>query len=132
MTLLSRGRRSQKASDRSREEKLRGKEIEVGALAAQRHIEPDVFGCKEEAWFKFKEDLMDYSDAVHPGIKLQLEWTLKQKEEITQEVIGRNPLSSPAEDWPLRFDLFQADQAEDRVHLRSPQDRGVCRRLQRV
>ena len=50
---------------------------------------------------------MDYSDAVHPGIKPQLEWTLKQKEEITQEVIGRNPLSSPAEDWPLRFDLFK-------------------------
>ena len=50
---------------------------------------------------------MDYADAVHPGVKLQLEWALKQKEEITEEVIKRNPLSSPVEDWPLRFDLHK-------------------------
>ena len=44
---------------------------------------PSVFNGKEESWAKFKEELMDYADAVHPGIKLQLEWTLKQKDEVT-------------------------------------------------
>ena len=72
-----------------------------------KNIEPDTFGGKDEAWSKFKEDLMDYADAVHPGVKLQLEWTLRQKEEITQEVINRNPLSSTAEDWVPRHDLFK-------------------------
>ena len=76
-------------------------------LSRPKHIEPDVFGGKEEAWSKFKEGLMDYADAVHPGVKLQLEWTLRQKGEIIQEVIGRHPLSSPAEHWPLRFELFE-------------------------
>ena len=76
-------------------------------LSRPKDIEPDVFGGKKEAWSKFKEDSMDYADAVRPGVKLQLGWTLRQKEEITQEVIGRNPLSSPAEDWPLRFELFK-------------------------
>ena len=70
-------------------------------------MDPDIFRGKEEAWSKFKEDLMDYADAVHPGVKLQLEWTLKQKEEITEEVIKRNPLSSPDEDWLLRLDLHK-------------------------
>ena len=51
--------------------------------------------------------MKDYTDAVHPGIKLQLEWTLKQKEDITQEVLDRNPLGSTAEDWILRFELFK-------------------------
>ena len=36
-------------------------------------IEPDIFGSKEEAWSNFKDGLKDYTDAVHPGIKLQLE-----------------------------------------------------------
>ena len=53
-------------------------------LSRPKGIEPDIFGSKEEVWSKFKDGLKDYTDAVHPGIKLQLEWTLKQKEEIIQ------------------------------------------------
>lgn len=76
-------------------------------LSRPKDMDPSVFNGKEESWAKFKEELMDYADAVHPGIKLQLEWTLKQKDEITEAVIGRNPLSSPPEDWQLRFDLHK-------------------------
>ena len=76
-------------------------------LSRPNDMEPDIFSGEEEAWSKFKEDLMDYADAVHPGIKLQLDWTLKQKDEITESVINRNPLSTLAEDWPLRFDLHK-------------------------
>ena len=76
-------------------------------LSRPKDMDPTVFSGKEEAWAKFKEELMDYADAVHPGIKLQLEWTLKSKEEITEQVIMLNPLSSPPEDWPLRFDLHK-------------------------
>ena len=35
-------------------------------------MEPDTFGGKEDLWAKFKEDLMDFADGVHPGIKVQL------------------------------------------------------------
>jgi len=76
-------------------------------LSRPKDMDPTIFSGKEEAWAKFKGELMDYADAVHPGIKLQLEWTLKQKDEITEQVIMRNPLSSPPEDWPLRFDLHK-------------------------
>lgn len=76
-------------------------------LSRPKDMDPSFFNGKEESWGKFKEELMDYADAVHPGIKLQLEWTLKQKEEITEAVIGRNPLNSPPEDWQLRFDLHK-------------------------
>ena len=37
-------------------------------LSRPKDMEPDIFRGKEEAWSKFKEDLMDYADAVHPGI----------------------------------------------------------------
>ena len=46
-------------------------------LSRPKDMDPTIFSGKEEAWPKFKEELMDYADAVHPGIKLQLEWTLK-------------------------------------------------------
>ena len=39
-------------------------------LSKPKDIEPDVFGSKEEAWSRFKDGLKDYSDAVHPGLKL--------------------------------------------------------------
>ena len=50
-------------------------------LSRPKDIEPDIFGSKDEAWAKFKDGLKDYADAVHPGLKLQLEWALKQREE---------------------------------------------------
>ena len=53
-------------------------------LSRPKDIEPDVFGSKDEAWAKFKDGLKDYVDAVHPGLKQQLEWTLKQREEATR------------------------------------------------
>ena len=53
-------------------------------LSRPKDIEPDIFGSKDEAWAKFKDGLKDYADAFHLGLKLQLEWTLKQREEVTQ------------------------------------------------
>ena len=50
---------------------------------------------------------MDFADAVHLGIKIQLEWTLRQKEEITQPVMGNHPISSTLEDWELRHELYK-------------------------
>lgn len=62
---------------------------------------------KTDFWAKFKEDLMDFADVVHPGIKAQSEWTLRQREEITQPVMSRHPISSTAEDWELRHELYK-------------------------
>ena len=50
---------------------------------------------------------MDFADAVHSGIKIQLEWTLRQREEITQPVMSHHPISSTAEDWELRHELYK-------------------------
>ena len=76
-------------------------------MTRPKDLEPDIFGSKEEAWSKFKDGFKDYTDAIHPGCKLQLDWALKQKEEVTREVLSRNPLGSTDEDWIVRFNLFQ-------------------------
>ena len=60
-------------------------------LSRPKDIDPDIFGSKDEVWAKFKDGLVDYVDAVHPGGKLQLEWTLKQRDEVTQEVLAEKP-----------------------------------------
>ena len=36
-------------------------------LSRPKDMEPDIIHGKEEAWSKFKEDRMDYADAVHPA-----------------------------------------------------------------
>lgn len=76
-------------------------------LSRPKDIEPDTFGSKDELWAKFKDGIKDFADAVHLGLKLQLEWTLKQRDEVTQEVLSRNPLGSTDEDWTLRLELFK-------------------------
>ena len=57
-------------------------------MSRPKDIEPSTFGSKEELWTKFHDDLMDFADVVHPGLKVQLEWTLKQKEEIAMAVLS--------------------------------------------
>ena len=54
------------------EKKNGGEKKAKWELSRPKDIEPDVFGSKEEAWPRFKDGLKDYSDAVHPGLKLQL------------------------------------------------------------
>ena len=76
-------------------------------LSRPTDIDPDIFGSKDEVRAKFKDGRMDYVDAVHPGGKLQLEWTLKQRDEVTQEVLAKKTLGSTEEDWTLRFELFK-------------------------
>ena len=76
----------------------------MGNVEAQRHG-TNVFGAKEEQWPKFREDLMDFADAVHPGLRVQLEWTLRQREEVTPFVMRDNPIGSTPEDWALRHEV---------------------------
>ena len=76
-------------------------------MSRPKDMEPSTFGGKDDLWAKFKENLMDFADAVHPGIKVQLEWTLRQREEITQPVMNNHPISSTAEDWELRHELYK-------------------------
>ena len=38
---------------------------------------------------------MDFADAVHRGLRLQLEWTLRQKDEITSFSLQNNPSVVP-------------------------------------
>ena len=46
-------------------------------MSRPKDMEPSAFGSKEDQWPKFREDLMDFADAVHPGLKVQLEYTLR-------------------------------------------------------
>ena len=68
---------------------------------------PDVLSGKEEAWAKFKDSLIDYSESCSDGLKLQLEWTLKQKEEIAQSVLKNNPLGSTDKEWAMRLEIYK-------------------------
>ena len=61
-------------------------------MSRPKDMEPGIVGSKEEQWPKFREDLMDFADAVHPGLRLQLEWTLRQKDETTSFSLQNNPL----------------------------------------
>ena len=45
-------------------------------MSKPKDMEPATFGGKDDLWAKFKEDLVDFANAVHPGIKVQLDWTL--------------------------------------------------------
>ena len=51
---------------------------------------------------------MDFADAVHPGLKAQLEWIVRQKEEITADFLRtEHPTGSTAEHWELRFEMYK-------------------------
>ena len=55
-------------------------------MSRPKGMEPNTFGTKEEQWPKFREDLMDFADAVHPGLRVQLEWTFRQKKKSPQQL----------------------------------------------
>ena len=76
-------------------------------MSRPKDLEPSAFGSKEERWPKFREELMDFAEAVHPGLKSQLEYTLRQKEEITSFVMKGNPLGSAEDDWELRHEVYK-------------------------
>ena len=76
-------------------------------MSRPKDMEPSPFGSKEDQWPKFREDLMDFADAVHPGLKGQLEYTLRQKEEVTSFSMRSNPLGSTEEDWELRREVYK-------------------------
>ena len=76
-------------------------------MSRPKDMEPSAFGSKEDQWPKFREDLMDFAEAVHPGLKVQLEYTLRQKDEITSFLMRGNPLGSTEEDWELRHEVYK-------------------------
>ena len=57
-------------------------------LSRPKDIEPSIFGGKED-WAKWKEELEDYADAVHGGLKHALSNTLKISEEVTEDRLKR-------------------------------------------
>lgn len=68
---------------------------------------PDVFSGKDEAWAKFKDSLIDYSESCSDGLTFLLEWTLKQKEGITQSVLKNNLFGSTDKEWPMRLEIYK-------------------------
>ena len=75
-------------------------------LSRPKDMEPDTFGSKEEAWARWKDGVMDYAEAVHSGLREQLEWALKQKEPITHEVMRRSDAGCSEDEWTLRTALY--------------------------
>ena len=76
-------------------------------MSRAKDLEPSTFSGKEVLWPKFKEELMDHADAVHAGIKNQLEYSLKPREEVTQFVLECTPLGSSEYMWNLRDELYK-------------------------
>ena len=90
------------------EKKGGGEKKNKWELSRPKDIEPDIFGSKEEHWAKFKDGIRDFADAVHNGLKAQLDWALKQRDEVTRDVLARNPLASTTEEhWDLRYEVFK-------------------------
>ena len=89
-------------------------------------MEPSPFGSKEDQWPKFREDLMDFADAVHPTLKGQLEYTLRQKEEVTSFSMRSNPLRQYRIGLGAPARGLQAPQAENRGHDGRQEDRRMC------
>ena len=50
-------------------------------MSRPKDMEVNTFTGKEELWPKFREELIDYAEACHPGIKSQLEYALKPRKE---------------------------------------------------
>ena len=76
-------------------------------LTRSKDLVPDVFPGKEDGWAKFKDNLIDYAESCHAGLKSQLEFVLKQKQEITQSVLGENPFGCEEKLWMLRSDVYK-------------------------
>ena len=62
----------------------KGKGGNKSELSRPKDIEPSTFDDKEENWAKWKEEIEDYADAVHEGLKHALQTTLKISECVTQ------------------------------------------------
>ena len=76
-------------------------------LTRAKDLVPDVFSGKEDGWAKFKDNLIDYAESCHDGLKTQLEFVLKQKQEITQSVLGENPFGCTEKHWILRSEAYK-------------------------
>lgn len=68
-------------------------------------VEPSLFSGKEDEWAKWKEEIEDYADAVHPGIKDALVWASKLRERVTEESLRKQGVVD--EDWTVRGVIFR-------------------------
>ena len=77
------------------------------ALSCPKDMQPTCGGGKEEGWKKWREEVLDYCDAVHPGLRSALEWSVKSRTEITEEKLEGNPLASLTEKkWKMRTEVY--------------------------
>ena len=58
----------------------------------------------EEEWPKWKEEIEDYIEAVHPGLKHAIILTSKAKEEVTEKTLRDEEYVW--EEWKLREAIF--------------------------
>ena len=50
-------------------------------------MEPSSFSGKDKEWPKWKEEIVDYVEAVYPGLKETLVDTSKSKEKVMEKVL---------------------------------------------
>ena len=56
-------------------------------LSRPKDIEPSTFDGKEESWAKWKEEIEDYVDAVHEGLKHAMQTTQRISECVTKDLL---------------------------------------------
>ena len=76
-------------------------------LSVPKDMVPQVFNGKDDGWARWREEITDYCEAVHPGLRSALEWAVKSRTEITEEKLKGNPLASLAEEqWKMRTEVY--------------------------
>ena len=73
-------------------------------LSRPNDIEHSAFDGKDESWPKWKEELEDYVDAVHGGLKHAFGPTLKISEEVTQHLL-ENQVGLGGTGWSKSIEL---------------------------
>ena len=76
------------------------------SLSVPKDMVPSTFNGKDKGWLKGKEEITEYCEAGHPGLKNALDHALKRKEEITEAAMRNSPLGHTSKDWSGRHDIY--------------------------
>ena len=75
-------------------------------LTRPKDMEAGTFSGKDEEWPKWKEEMEDYIESVHPGLKVALTAMAKTSSEVTQQSLVSHDPPFGREEWALSESLF--------------------------
>ena len=94
-------------------------------LSRPKDIKANVFSGKEDDWARWKENLEDYADAVHTGLKHAHITSAKFTETITEKAPNQPGRPHRRKMAKGARDLYST-QEENRTTIRGKKDSNVC------